>query len=341
MAIRILVADDFAPWPRFISSIIVKHTDWHIVGEAADGLEAVQKAGELKPDLILLDIGLPQLNGIEAARQIRTLVPESKILFLSGTHDPDIVGEALRTGAGGYVVKSDVSSELTEAIEAVLRGEQFVSSRAKGYIPEYPDDSQTPYGPIRNEKLESLSSPRETEVKHRHEVQFYSNDALLLARVTYFIGSALMAGNAAIVFATKRHRDNLFPELKMQGVDIDAVIQAGAFVSLDAAEVLSIFMVNGRPDPIRFFEAFDKLIASVSRAAKAEHPRVAVFGEAVALLWAEGNVEGAIQLEKLGNDLAKTGAVDILCAYPFSLHIQKEGHAFRTVCAEHSAVYLG
>lgn len=343
MAIRILVADDFTPWPRFISSIIVKHTDWHIVGDAADGFEAVQKAGELKPDLILLDIGLPELNGIEAARQLRELVPNSKILFLSGLHDPDIVREALRTGASGYVVKSDVGSELTKAIEAVLRGEQFVSSRAKGYILGDAEDSQTPNGPIRIDNLTSSAADlqRETEINRCHEVQFYSNDALLLARATYFIGAALMAGNAVIVFATKRHRDDLSRELKVQGVEVDDVTQRGAFVSLDAAEVLSTFMVNDQPDPIRFFEAFDKLIASVTRAAKTEHPRVAVFGEAVALLWAEGNAEGAIQLEKLGNDLAKTHEVDILCAYPISLHIQEDGHAFRAVCAEHSAVYVG
>ena len=148
MAIRMLVADDFAPWPRFISSIIVEHTDWHIVGEAADGFEVVRKAGELKPDLILLDVGLPHLNGIEAARQTRALAPKSKILFLSGIDDPDIVREALRTGAGGYVVKSDAQSELTKAIETVLRGEQFVSSRAKGYVLGDADDSQTPNGPI-------------------------------------------------------------------------------------------------------------------------------------------------------------------------------------------------
>jgi DNA-binding NarL/FixJ family response regulator len=155
LAIHILVADDFAPWPRFISSIIVKHADWHIVGEAADGFEAVQKAGELKPDLILLDVGLPQINGIEAARQIRTLAPKSKILFLSGMDDPDIVREALRTGAGGYVVKSDAERELTKAIETVLRGEQFVSSRAKGYILGDAEDSQTPNGPLRQSHIAS------------------------------------------------------------------------------------------------------------------------------------------------------------------------------------------
>ena len=134
MAIRILVADDFVPWSRFISSIIVKHTDWHIVGEAADGFEAVQKAGELKPDLILLDVGLPQLNGIQVAQQVSKLVPESKILFVSAIHDPEIVREAMRTGVGGYVVKSDAERELVRAIEAVLLGHQFVSSTWKGLI---------------------------------------------------------------------------------------------------------------------------------------------------------------------------------------------------------------
>ena len=141
MSIRILVADDFAPWRRFISPMILEHTDWHIVGEAVDGFEAVQKTQELKPDLILLDIGLPKLSGIEAARQVRKLVPNSKILFLSEVHDTDIVQEALGTGASGYVVKSDAGSELTKAIQTVLRGEQFVSRKLKGRI-SYAEDSQ-------------------------------------------------------------------------------------------------------------------------------------------------------------------------------------------------------
>jgi len=105
-----------------------RRAELRLVGEVADGLEAVQKASELKPDLILLDIGLPKLNGIEAAKQIRQLVPDTKILFLTLINDADVPLTALRSGAHGYVLKSDAGSELLPAIEAVLQGEQYVSS---------------------------------------------------------------------------------------------------------------------------------------------------------------------------------------------------------------------
>ena len=128
-SVRVMVVDDFEPWRRHICSVLKTQTEIEVIAQVLDGLEAVQKAQELRPDLILLDIGLPALNGIEAARRIRELSPQSKVLFISQETSTDIVLGALATGAAGYVAKTDVRTELLTALEAVSRGEKYVSTR--------------------------------------------------------------------------------------------------------------------------------------------------------------------------------------------------------------------
>jgi DNA-binding NarL/FixJ family response regulator len=122
-----LIVDDSRAWRRAVRSILEKHSDLVIIGECSDGLEAVQKSEELQPDLILLDIGLPNLNGLEAARRIRKVAPASRILFLSSYHWPEIVHEAMSIGALGLIVKLNASRELLPAIRTVLRDQQFFS----------------------------------------------------------------------------------------------------------------------------------------------------------------------------------------------------------------------
>jgi DNA-binding NarL/FixJ family response regulator len=126
--IRVLVVDDFEAWRRFVCSTLRKNPELQVVGEASDGLEAVHKAKELQPDLIVLDLGLPTLNGIEAARQILKLTPGSKILFLTQESSADVVQAALSSGAQGYILKARAVIDLLPAVEAVLEGRQFVSS---------------------------------------------------------------------------------------------------------------------------------------------------------------------------------------------------------------------
>jgi len=128
-AVRILIVDDFEPWRRFLSSYLQQNLAWRIISEAVDGLEAIEKSRELQPDLILLDIGLPKLNGIEAARRIRKIAPGSKIIFFSENCCPDIVREALGAGGRGYVVKDDAVADLMAALESVIAGKQFVGRR--------------------------------------------------------------------------------------------------------------------------------------------------------------------------------------------------------------------
>jgi DNA-binding NarL/FixJ family response regulator len=126
--IRVLVVDDFQAWRQFVCSTLQKNPELQVVGEASDGLEAVHKAKELQPDLIVLDLGLPTLNGIEAARQILKLTPESKILFLTQESYADVIQAALNSGAQGYVLKARAAIDLLPAVKAVLEGRQFVSS---------------------------------------------------------------------------------------------------------------------------------------------------------------------------------------------------------------------
>jgi DNA-binding NarL/FixJ family response regulator len=335
---RALVVDDFEPFRHAVASILQQKLELQIISEASDGLEAVQKAKELQPDLILLDIGLPKLNGIEAARQIREVSPSSRILFMSQGSSAGIVQETLSLGARGYVVKSDAGSELLTAVNAALRGETFVSRRLAGH-----DFIGADTGSAQAVQHNSDSAPvllQNRDIAHRHEVGFYSNDRSFLDDPAQFIGAALAAGNAAIVVATESHRDSLLRRLQAYGLDMDAAIEQGRYIALDAADTLSTFMVNGMPDPVRFVEGFGNAIRTAAKAAKTEHPGVAVFGEGVNLVWAQGNAEAAIEIEKLSNHLTHSYDVDILCGYALgSVWGGMDSHTFQRICAEHSAVY--
>ena len=125
--VRILIVDDFDLWKSFVSARLRERPDLEIIGFASDGLQAVQKAEELQPDLILLDMMLPKLNGIEAAQQIRKVAPQTKILFVSSESDSESIRSAFQAGGSGYISKMDAAEQLLDGIESILRGERFIS----------------------------------------------------------------------------------------------------------------------------------------------------------------------------------------------------------------------
>jgi DNA-binding NarL/FixJ family response regulator len=335
-SIRVLIVEDYEPFQRFVVSTLQKQPELQIICKASDGLEAVQKAEELQPDLILLDIGLPSLNGIEVARRIRKLSPKSKILFVSQESSAEMIEGALGTGAHGYVLKSDAKRELLESVNAVLRGEQFVGGRFAEHNFTGASDAAVSHSVRSTAVVEPLQ--QDIKIAH-HEVGFYSDEAGLLDDLTQFIGAALKAGNAAIVVATKSRRDSLLPRLQAYGLDVAAAIEQGRYIALDAADALSMFMLNGMPDPARFMKVLGDLVATAAKAGKGEQARVAIFGEMGHLLWAQGNAEAAIQVEKLGNLLTKRYDVDIRCGYMVKgFQREPERQIYERICAEHSAV---
>jgi DNA-binding NarL/FixJ family response regulator len=141
LSCRVMLVEDFLWFRDFVRSKLELCPELLLIGEASDGLKAVEDATSLQPDLILLDIGLPSLNGIEVARQLRELAPKSKIIFLSQETSAVLVKEAIALGAWGYVFKSHAEGDLLPAIDAALSGRRYVSSNPqRGDVP-HGDDS--------------------------------------------------------------------------------------------------------------------------------------------------------------------------------------------------------
>ena len=311
--IRILLVEDFEPFRRIIRSMLQSRTDLTIVAEAVDGVEAVEKASLLKPDLILMDIGLPKRNGISAARQIVVDSPDSKLLFISLEASPEIVKAALAIGAQGYVHKLSVETDLIPAIDAIIAGRQYLSA--------------------------DIAPDSTAKEQPRHEIVFYSDDSVFLEHGARLLRAALESDGAAVVIVTAVHGQGLVQKLESEGVDVNRAIRQGRYTSVDVREFLSQVVVNGVPDLKQVSRVLGDAVKAALKARKTEHSRVAIVGEGSGLLCAEGNFDAAIQIETKGIASCDVQGIDILCAYPQSAFEQTDGEAkYQSICAAHSAV---
>lgn len=335
--VGVLVVDDYEPFRRFVCSTLAGRQHLKIVGEASDGLEAVHEAEELKPDLVVLDIGLPTLDGIEVARRIRKLCPECKILFMSQGSSVDVAQEAFNLGALGYVVKAHAGSELLIAVETVCQGGRFISRGLPSHNWTSVIDVQATGSFLQKEFRSQIS--KKADLTHSHVIQLYADDEALLLGLTGCVEAALKAKDPMIVVATESHRTSLLARLQAHGVGVAAAIHQGVFVAMDVDLALSAFMVNDLPDPIRFRNVFGEIVSSASEAASAEHPRVVAFGEIAPTLWARGQTEAAIQLEHLTDELARTLNLDILCGYVLDSFQREQVEIYQRICSEHTAVF--
>lgn len=299
MPLTILVVEDHAPFRQLICMALEGRAEFKTI-EAADGWEAIRKAEELQPHVILLDINLPMMHGFDVAQRIRRLAPDARLVFMSQESSTDVVREALNLGAHGYIQKVSAATDLFPAIDAVLAGQRFVSRSIA-----FTEQINTP-------------APR------RHEIVFCSDDAAIVDCFTRNIAAAVNAADAAIVLVTESHRTQLLQELRTQGVDIDGPIERGTCLSFDA---------DVAPDPVGFLAAINGVRAAATKAGKA-HPRVAFCGERAGRLWAAGRTAEAVQLEQLCGELPQD--VDILCAYP--VPYTNDDQALTRICAEHTAV---
>jgi DNA-binding NarL/FixJ family response regulator len=310
----VLIVEDYEPFRRALSTLLRRRPDVLIVGEAADGLDAIEQAKALRPDVVALDIGLPRLSGLAVAARIRAAVPDAKLMFVTNEPSLEVVQQAFEIGAHGYVYKPRAQRDVLSAFEAILAGARFVSG-----------------GLERIARGDSLAS-------HRHDVLFYTTEAVLMEAFTRFIAGALREGGAIIALVTEEHEQSLQSGLRASKVDLTSAIRQRRYIAVQIGELLARVTVNGLPDRTQFLEVAEEVVTEAGRAA-GECARVAACGECSPTLWAKGHVEAAIQLEHLWDEIAKSRQMDVLCAYPLTAR-DEAVPAVRSLCAEHTSVEI-
>jgi DNA-binding NarL/FixJ family response regulator len=312
---RVLVVDDHAPARRIICSLLQQRTDVLIVGEAADGLDAIRQAEALRPEVVTLDIGLPILNGIEVATRIRSVVPDAKLIFVSIESSHEVAEQAFGAGGHGYVYKPRILRDLPPVFERIIRGARFVDG-----------------GLDRIAQGDSLAA-------HRHELVFCSNDAVLVGAFGRFIAGALAGGTAVIVAVTEAHERSLERSLLASHVDLALAIRQERYIPVNISQLLAKVMVHGRPNPSKFLNATEDVVAHARERAAGQHASVAACGECSSTVWIDGHLEAAVQLEHLWDEMSARHQMDILCAYPLTVR-QNPAPAVRHLCAQHTAIEI-
>jgi DNA-binding NarL/FixJ family response regulator len=323
----VLVVDDHEPWRRHVNEEIRRNSRWRVIGEAADGFEAIRKAETLKPDLILLDINMPTVNGLETARRILGHDPHTRVLFVTQERSPDVAEAALDTGAAGYILKTDTGGgRLLLAMASVANGARFI-------------------GRPLSARFEPPARRLEHATGYSHAVGFHSDDSTVEDDCLGVATAALASGDTFVMLVSDARRDEIARRLRARAVPVDDATREGRYMALDGDAVLSAFMVGGQPDEAAFRAVAIELISSAAHAARGTPPRVAVCSECAGTLWTRGQREAAQRLEHLCNDLPRICRLDIRCVYSDSdsdSHSHDDGYApLEGICAAHSEVRFG
>ena len=312
---RVLVVEDHEPFRRVLCELLRQRPDVLIVGEAADGLGAIRQAEELRPDMVMLDIGLPLLSGIEAAERMRTVVPEARFMFVTNETSLEVVELAFRRGAHGYVYKPRTHRDVLPVFEAIMRGGRFVSG-----------------GLERIARGDSLAS-------HHHQLLFYSSDAAVVGAYSRFIARQLHDGNSVIVLVTDAHEASIRRTLRESHVDLAMAIRQERYIPVNISELLASVTVDGWPERARFQKEAEDLVAAAAGRVSDRRGRVTACGECAPTLWAQGHLAAAVQLEHLWDELASSHQMDTLCAYPLIAR-QESRESVTRLCAEHTDVEI-
>jgi len=332
-----MVVMDSQKYENLIAPSLKAKPNWHVEHVVSDALEAVWLVKRLQPDLVLLDIDLPRMNGIKAARRIASVAPLVRTICFSYEFSAGLAREVLRLGAWGFLVTERIPRDLVAAIEAVLQGRHFIDRKCH-------DVNSRDSGPIVLDRKDiyatlSLPSPQRNLTPPSHECFFYTEDSILLKRVSQFLESALTVGHSVVVCSTQSLREELRNVLESRGLDIKVLIEQGKYANIDASEILSNYVHGNAIQSRDLREHLGHLATRSADAASGPRPRVAFYQECALQLWAQGKEEATIQVEQLFQELAGAHDVDLLCAYSLAyVHGDEDSHSIQRICAQHSTV---
>jgi DNA-binding NarL/FixJ family response regulator len=327
--LRILIVDDHESVRRGVRSLLSGREEWSICGEAEDGLEAIEKAKRLQPDIVLMDITMPRMDGVQATKVIRQKVPEAKVILISQNGSSVGRRQAADADARDFVAKIDLSRDLLPTIERVAgqRNPKMMSDRRGGervalsdVLPASPPSSEEPAfkqkmggrmsQDIQNEPwcgLLDAAAPRD------HIVQLYQDEQFLSRAVCRFAVSAINHGEGVILVPTSAHWNALRPRLEAEGVDIKAAQSCGQLTVVDADKLLPQFMRNAMPDAPLFLGLAGETVAQARGGDR--FTKVRWWGEMVNVLWERGDVAASMGLEDLFHKLAHDRNIAIFCSF--------------------------
>jgi len=307
---KVLLVDDHPDILKSTSRLL--SLDFEVVGTASDGYQAVDAAQRLDPDLITLDITMPGRDGFQTAQDLAQIGTRARILFLSMHESNDYVAEGFRSGGRGYVLKTRLHLDLANALQRVLAGQLFVPS------------------------LGSLLAIDENITGHA--ALFYDDDCGFVEGVSSLLSTSLRRGDVVAVTSTQRTRAGIAERLRADGWNVGESGEFGHYRATDTAAALSSVMTNGHPDAERIRERLVELERVRVMGPRGADTRMTFVGDMAALLVAEGNVEAALEMERVWNDLTSTLPFLTICAYPMSPFEGADGRVFPHLCAEHFAI---
>jgi CheY-like chemotaxis protein len=318
---RILIVDDSELMRRGIRSLLGKRTDWLVCGEAKDGLEATEKARELRPDVVLMDLSMPRMGGAEAIRILRAEFPDTAVIIVS-QNDPDVLRRhAAELGAYGYIAKGDLTRDLVDMVERVGGNDRslpdsFYLSRSVRAVEDgrgVSADRKVAGGErVQKGLAEAWSSVLTGAGPRDHIVQLYQDQQFLNRAVCRFAAAAIANGEGVILIPTIAHWDAFKSRLKDE-VDVKAAEERGQLTIVNADEFLPAFLRDGMPDS----PVFLALAANVVSRARGEgrYPKVRCWGEMVSLLWERGDIAASMNLEDLFDQLAQQQNMAVFCSF--------------------------